>query len=301
MGEGAPGALRAEPARQAQQHKNGALNATPWTPLPLNTHIVEQVVKPVLLTLLMPPAPMLILILLGAWLIWRHRRGGLAAICLGVIGVWLGTCSGTGQLLATYLIHVPASLSVQQMADLREEVRSKGDVAVLVLGAGVRNFVPEYHNSGLRPLTLERLRYGIWLSRQLDAPLGYTGGIGWNSVARKLPEAIVVSRVAREEFGKPLKWSEGRSRDTRENASLSLPMLKADGVKKVVLVTNDLHMPRALQDFVDVAQGQMEIVPAPVGLVADGLSEPGDWCPSVDGFERVQYAVYEWLGRLAGH
>jgi len=99
----------------------------------------------------------------------------------------------------------------------------------------------------------------------------------------------------------PLRWAEGRSRDTRENAALSMAMLKADGVKTLVLVTHDLHMPRAERAFVAIAAGQVTIVAAPVGLQHDAMSELGDWMPSGEGLTRVRYAVYEWLALRAGH
>ncbi len=107
----------------------------------------------------------------------------------------------------------------------------------------------------------------------------------------------MVARVAREEFGLPLRWAESQSRDTRENAALTLPLLKADGVRKLVLVTHDLHMPRALRAF--SGQG-VEIVAAPVGLRDDAMSEIGDWFPDAEGFGRVRYAIYEWLGYRLG-
>ncbi len=268
----------------------------------LNITDLGHILKPALLVLLLPPVPPLLLAGLGAVLAaGRRLRLGRWTLVLGMAGVWLCCCEGTGQWMTRHLLHAPTALEARTFAALNEQSRKSGDVAVLVLGAGVRSYVPEYFGSDLQDLTLQRLRYGVWLARRLGAPLGFTGGIGFAARSGKLPEATVAGRVARDEFGMPLRWAESRSRDTRENAAFSLPLLKASGIRKLVLVTHQQHMPRALQAFNVAAQGEIEIVAAPVGLLADGMSGVLDWCPSAEGFATVRYVVYEWLGRLAGH
>ncbi|WP_310389555.1 YdcF family protein [Roseateles sp.] len=171
----------------------------------------------------------------------------------------------------------------------------------MVLGGGARQYVPEYGGAALNAISLNRLRYGVWLAKQLKAPLGFSGGIGWT--ARKLTdsEASIAERTAVDEFALPLRWVEGGSRDTRENAALSVQLLKADGIQKIVLVTHEQHMPRALRAFRATKPEGIEIVAAPVGLLQGGMSELLDWAPSADGLARVRYAVYEWLGLRLGY
>ncbi|WP_077036044.1 YdcF family protein [Pelomonas sp. KK5] len=262
-------------------------------------------IKPLLLTLLLPPVPALLLIALGALLLWRQRRrSGAALVLLGLAGAWLMSCEGTAQWLNRHLLQAPPALDAQQAEAFHQRSRERHDVAVLVLGGGSRDYVPEYAGPSLGLITLERLRYGVWLSRRVEAPLGFTGGIGWTARSKIYTEAMVAERVAREEFRQPLRWSEGRSRDTRENAALSLPLLSAAGVRSILLVTHVQHMPRALQAFRDAAareQSPIEVTPAPMGLVLDGMSSWEDWCPDEQGLMGVRYAVYEWLGSLAGH
>ncbi|RYY92181.1 MAG: YdcF family protein, partial [Chitinophagaceae bacterium] len=113
--------------------------------------------------------------------------------------------------------------------------------------------------------------------------------------------ASIVARVAAQDYGLPLRWAEGRSRDTRENAANTLPMLAEAGVKQVVLVTHEAHMRRALRAFeAEAAPLGIRILPAPVGLRVDGIGSVGDWCPSTGGFERVRYLIYEKLAWWAG-
>jgi uncharacterized SAM-binding protein YcdF (DUF218 family) len=257
-------------------------------------------IKPLALLLLLPPVPLLALVVAGAGLLRRHRALGRLLLLLGVAGLWLGCTEGAAQWLARHLLQAPPALSSRAIEAVREEARLGKNVAVLVLGGGAQSDVPEYDGPSLRPLTMERLRYGIWLSRRIGAPLGFSGGIGWNAKHLQVSEAALAAQTSKDEFGLPLRWTEARSRDTRENAALSLPMLRADGVGTLVLVTHDMHMARALPAFVEAARGQVEIIAAPVGLRRDAMSEFGDWCPSSDGFARVRYATYEWLGRSAG-
>lgn len=271
-----------------------------------NLNIADLIhgLKPLLLVLLLPPVPLMMLIGLGGVLMFRrHMRWGSATLMLGLLGLWLSCCEGTTRWLNHHLLDAPAALNARDLAALHQQQLATHDVAVLVLGAGVRDYVPEYMGPGLKPLTAERLRYGVWLARRLEAPLGFTGGIGPSAQHKLFTEAAVVERVARDQFNAPLQWAENQARDTRENASLSVPLLKASGVHKLVLVTHVEHMPRALKNFHEDAQGAnaMEIVAAPVGLMVNGSGIWLDWCPSGEGASGVRYVVYEWLGNLAGH
>ena len=57
------------------------------------------------------------------------------------------------------------------------------------------------------------------------------------------------------EFGRPLKFVEDDSRDTRENAARTLALLRPIGIRHIVLVTHGWHMPRALKAFETAAAG----------------------------------------------
>jgi uncharacterized SAM-binding protein YcdF (DUF218 family) len=261
-------------------------------------------IKPFALPLLLPPVPFILLTLLGALLLRRAGKRyvwGQLLIGVGLAGIWLGASVGVGQLLSRDLLQAPSALSAQALADLTLRQRERGDVAVLVLGGGARQYVPEYGGSALNEYSLARLRYGVWLAKQLKVPLGFSGGIGWTARKQKDSEASIAERTAADEFAFPLRWAEGSSRDTQENAALSVQLLKADGIRQIVLVTHELHMPRALRAFTAAEQDGMEIVAAPVGLRQDGMSEWLDWVPTDDGLARVRYAVYEWLGLRLGY
>ncbi|MCV2348471.1 YdcF family protein [Paucibacter sp. Y2R2-4] len=257
--------------------------------------------KPVLMTLIQPPLPFLGLMLFGAGQLRSRRNLGRVLLFTGFIAAYLSCTEGMGQLLAKYWIGTPAALNPPQLAMLKAESERDHKLAVLVLGGGIRQDVPEYAGPRPNEISQERLLFGIWLAKRLNAPLGYSGGIGWTAKRQIDTEAAVAGRIARDEHGMPLRWAEEQSKDTRENAALSLSMLKKDGIKTVVLVTQDMHMPRSMRAFQTKAGDEIRVIAAPVGQRRDAMSKWHDWVPSATGLARVNYAVYEWVANVAGH
>lgn len=259
-------------------------------------HFDYSVFKALLLAAALPPAPPLLLAVWGGWRLKRGKRFGHGLLLLGMAGLWLSSTEAAGELLSR-AVGQPPLLEPARV----DALRGQADGAVLVLGGGVRRFAPEYGAGAPTELTAQRLAYGVWLARRTGWPLGFSGGIGWAATELRQPEAVTVGRVAAQDYGLPLRWAEGKSRDTRENAAHTLPLLAAAGVKRVLLVTHDAHMRRAMRAFeAEAGKSGIEIVPAPVGLHDDALSSFGDWCPSVGGFARVRYVVYETLAWWGG-
>ena len=252
--------------------------------------------KTLLLAAALPPAPMLLLAAWGGWRLRRARRFGGLMLGLALVGVWLSATEAAGELLSR-AVGQPAVLTPVQVKALR----GRKDGAVLVLGGGVKRHAPEFDAGVPARATAERLAYGVWLARRIDWPLAFSGGIGWTATDLRQPEAEIVARVAAEDYGLPLRWAEAKSRDTRQNAAHTLPMLAAAGVKQVALVTHGAHMRRALRAFeAEAAPLGLTVLPAPIDLRDDALGSFDDWCPSVEGFDRVRYVVYETLAWWAG-
>lgn len=255
--------------------------------------------KPVLTALALPPVPFLLLVLVGARLILPRRGLGWFVTLIGVAGLWLSACSGAGQLLNTYALKPPAPLSASDIAELKNEARTKKPAAIVILGNGAEVLAPEYGVSNLVASSLERLRYGVWLHRETGLPMAFSGGVGWAQRDGQA-EAQIASRIATQDFGRPLKWVEDNSRDTRENAIRTLALLRADGITHIVLVTHGTHMPRALRVFQEVAAGTVRIQPAPMGLAAGSGSRTLSWIPSTQGFDLVRRVLHELLGKWMG-
>ena len=257
--------------------------------------------KSVLGLLLLPPVPLLLLVLVGTRLVLPRRGLGWLVVLTSVVLLWLSNCMGTARLLSHWVLRPPAALSAERVDQIREAVRTHQPVAIVVLGGGARRMAPEYGVSSLNDISLERLRYGLWLARATGAPVGFSGGVGWGQQeGESAAEAQIAARIAAEEFGRPLKWTEDRSRDTRENAAYSVPLLKEQGVRRVVLVTHQAHLPRALRAFEAAAQGGISFVPAPMAIVEPNLAEPTAWLPSRQGFAGVNIVLHEAFGLLFG-
>lgn len=263
--------------------------------------------KPVLTALLLPPVPLLVAILIGAWMMrprpGTNARRGMWLVMAGVLGLWVSACSGFAGALQAQLLDASPALSATRLVELKSQAPAapgKSDIAIVVLGGGAEPYAPEYDSSSLSRESLERLRYGLWLGRQTGWPVAFSGGLGWAARAGE-PEADIAARIAREDFHQPLRWVENTSRDTRENATRTLPLLKQAGVTHIVLVTHGWHMQRAraLFDGAAAASG-MHIEPAPMGLADSSQLPVLDWLPASDGFRQTRLVLREWLGWRLG-
>ncbi len=114
----------------------------------------------------------------------------------------------------------------------------KADAAI-VLGTAVWGDEPS-------PVFRERIRHGIWLyqNNYVDY-LIFTGGKG---EGQKYSEAEVAKKYAMEN-GIPEEkiFMENNSKITDENLLFSKPILKKENFKKVLLVSDPLHMKRAMK------------------------------------------------------
>jgi uncharacterized SAM-binding protein YcdF (DUF218 family) len=255
--------------------------------------------KPFLTALLLPPVPLLLLVLLGARLLLPRRGLGWLVILFSVTLLWLSACGGTGQWLSRMLLRPPPALSVERISELKALAQAKQPLAIVVLGGGVEPHAPEYGMSNLLHPSLERLRYGLWLGRETGLPVAFSGGVGWGQ-ADSVPEARVAARIASQEFGRPLRWTEDSSRDTRENGANSVALLKQAGIKHVLVVTHGWHMKRSVRAFERAAGADMRIEAAPMGLATHAQSTGLAWLPSSGGYIQVRHVLRELAGLALG-
>lgn len=254
--------------------------------------------RPILGALVQPPAPFLLMALIGGLLLPRRRLAGWLLLGPAVLALWFGSTTAGSQALRVALLPPARELSVQQIAALKNAPRT----AIVVLGAGRTLLAPEYHTADLRPLGLERLRYAAWLAHQTDLPVLYSGGIGHDAPPGP-SEAEIAAVVAERDYSLTLRWLEGRSRDTRENAQRSVILLREQQIEHVVLVTHSYHMARALRNFqaaARIAGKPARITAAPMGIIPFESAELADFLPSRAGFSETNLIVHEWIGNLIG-
>jgi uncharacterized SAM-binding protein YcdF (DUF218 family) len=257
--------------------------------------------KPLLATLVLPPMPWLLLILLGGWWLRRSRPLGRTLLLTGVALAWACWTPAGAEVATRWLLDPPPPLR-DPARFVKTTPPPNGPTLIVVLGGGRRE-AAEYDEVSLNLISIERLRYGIWLSRETGWPVAFTGGLSPGSQGGP-SEAAIATRIARDEFRHPLLFAEDRSRDTHENALRTVDMLRTQPVARVVLVTHDEHMPRALRHFHrarDAAGLHFDLLPAPVGITEKGDDWVlGDYLPSALGITRSRYAFREWLAWLVG-
>jgi uncharacterized SAM-binding protein YcdF (DUF218 family) len=233
-------------------------------------------------SMLVPPGLLFVLIASGLAL----------APCKPALGRSLAW-SGTLLLLALSLTPVDHALS-RAAGGFRpvSEEAARAAQAIVILAGDARP-APEYGaGDSVGDLTLERLRYGVRLARRTGLPMLFSGG-GGDDPSASLAE--LMQKAALDDYGLSARWLETKSRNTRENAQFSAPMLRAAGVRTIVLVTDDNHMRRALNEF---AASGIQAIAAPVRVPAPG--EGGAWAnllPSLSAFRSSSLALYELIGQ----
>ncbi|WP_272494234.1 YdcF family protein [Stenotrophomonas mori] len=112
--------------------------------------------------------------------------------------------------------------------------------AIIVLGAAAYDARPS-------PVFEERIRHGLDLYRQGLAPtLIFTGGFG--GAGARFSESQVARRYAlRQSIPAEDILIETRSRTTRQNLVEARRLMQAHGMHRVILVSDPLHMARALR------------------------------------------------------
>ena len=242
------------------------------------------ILKKMLATLVLPPVSTLLLAAYGVWLSARRPRLGRTLAWFGLGLTLLLTVPLVGTWLRAQVDYWPA-------LDLNEAKKAQ---AIVVLSGGSYYLAPEYGGDTIRSDTLERTRYAAVLSRQTGLPLLVTGGgaPGHKSDAESMRDVLV------RDFGVQVRWVEGVSADTRENAVNSAIILEREGVKRIVLVTSAYHMHRSIGEFRRVG---LEVTPAPTVYATFSRDWPGtlEYLPHPEGFERSWWALHELLGRAA--
>ncbi len=238
-------------------------------------------IKTLLHTLLLPPGGLLLIAAAGVWLARsgvaaRTRRTGWGLLVAALAASWL---------LATPVVAdwLERAAEREPPLDLSRPVEAQ---AIVILGGGdERGTAPEYGGApAAGPYLLERLAYGAYVAHRTALPVLVSGDPR---------EALTMRTSLARDFGIEVRWVEGRSRDTFENAQFSAPLLKASGVSRILLVTDSAHVWRAVHEFAGTG---LMVVPAPVGLWAPRETGLLRYLPGIAALNRSRNALYELIG-----
>lgn len=234
--------------------------------------------------LLTPPAFIVVVATLGLLLRTRWRYLGSALLWISVTALLVLSLPITGYALLGSL-----QQSVVAFPNPSDAIAQHAD-AIVVLGGGRDADEPQYGGDTVNSRTLERLRYAARLQRATGLPLLVSGGTVYG---KRVPEAELMQQTLARDFQVSATWVEDRSRTTAENAAYSSAVLKAAGKKRILLVTQAWHMPRALWAF---RHAGLDTIMAPTGFAGGGGRTLLDFLPSSRGLYLSGLALHECLG-----
>jgi uncharacterized SAM-binding protein YcdF (DUF218 family) len=235
-----------------------------------------------LASFLLPPLSLVMLGGVGWWLSRRFRLAGKAIIIISIV-LLLGLSTGAGsRLLVAPLENRSLPVPNPKMV---------GAQAIVILGGGRSFAAPEDGNRDQPGAqTLVRLRHGARLQRLTGLPVMVSGGApdrGGES------EAAVMARALSEDFKIPVRWIEDTSENTAQNAAHAATILREAGIARVLLVTDAMHMPRAMQIF---SKTGLAAIPAPTDFRSRKNLSAADFIPSAGSLQTSHYALHEWIG-----
>lgn len=242
-------------------------------------------VRYMLKALLLPPGIFFLLLVLAVYM--RRSRPRLAAACFGIAlgGLWLMSLPIVVETAARGIEHI-APLARSEWATLAQRAD-----AIVVLGSGRERNDPTWGADIPTGVALERMRYAARLSRESGLPILTSGGLHYGEPPS---EAAIMAESLEKDFGTAVRWQEGQSRTTWENATMSAALLLPLGIKRVVVVTQAWHMPRSQWSF---EKAGFTVVSAPVGfLSADNARVFGGWLPE----SRAMWQSGQLLNEAAG-
>ena len=235
----------------------------------------------VLEALILPPGGIILLIVLGMLIRSRWRKSGNFLIILALVILYAASTPAVVRPLENYMA---SQYPVLHPGLIPAE-------AIVVLGSGRRDDAAEYRQPDtVSRFGLERLRYAAWLHRHTRLPILVTGGRVYDE---QHSEAELMQRYLQDQ-GLSAAWLEDQSRSTWENALYSKRILDRYGIRRVLLVTHGLHMPRAVWSF---EQAGLVVTPAPTVTRANrargGLL---DFLPDAGTLHTSKRILHEWLG-----
>lgn len=190
-----------------------------------------------------------LLLLLALVTIWKRPRLAILPIGLALI-LLLGSSNGwtTGWLVRSLESQFASATNLPQ-AD-----------AIVVLGGATKSAMPprpwvEVSEAG------DRVLYGAKLYREGKAPqLILSGGrISWNGDGQA-ESADMAELVEMMGVPKTAILQDPESLNTRQNAVNVKQIMQANGIRRILLVTSAMHMPRSLAIFRKLG---IEAIPAP--------------------------------------
>ncbi len=244
---------------------------------------------------ILPPNGLLSLAVVGAVIALikpqSARFGALLSLCCLLSFYMLVTPAVSQRLMHWVERGAGAVLTRDATAALMKSGHPPG--AIVILGGGLmadEREKPESIRPSLRAFA--RVAHGAHLARWSGLPVLVSGGA---PVGVHKSEAAVLAQSLAYNFDIKARWLEQKSLDTADNARFSSAILRREGIRHVILVTEAFHMRRAKASF--EAAG-LAVTPAPTAFQSgDGFPLNTTWMPMGDSVARASLALHEITGR----
>jgi uncharacterized SAM-binding protein YcdF (DUF218 family) len=230
--------------------------------------------------LVLPPTSLIVLTIAGALLLRRRRALGLTLMLGSQLALLALSLPVVANALARSLEPPPVTANDLKRAQ-----------AIVILAGGNNRGSPEWGGETVKTYTLQRLRYGARLARETGLPILVTGG---RPGGGRFAEASVMRDVLVKEYNLQVRWVDAEAMTTGENAQISATILKAEGLTRVALVTDAIHMPRSRQVF--EAAG-LEVIACPTAYAGQRPFQPNQLVPGAAALQLSHAALREWVSR----
>ncbi|NLJ11546.1 MAG: YdcF family protein [Gammaproteobacteria bacterium] len=234
-----------------------------------------------------PPSSLLILLLLSFVLRKRWPKVALTSFILGVAGLYIMSLPITVEYAARAL-ETEMPLTQAQWPSLNQQAD-----AIVILGGGREVNDPAWQGDQPSLMAMQRLRYGARLAKATNLPVLVSGGLHFGQPPS---EAQIMADSLAEDFDITARWLEGESRTTWENALYTAKILQAEGIQRVLLVTDAWHMPRSRWSYEQLG---FSVTSAPVGFLSGANSRPlNGWMPESKALWQNTALLNEAIGAL---
>lgn len=238
------------------------------------SHVLREIV--------LPPCSLFIVLLVGLRIREKYPRCSKVLIA--------------GQLILFYILSIP--LVSKFLANSTEVIPPVGLVqirefkpdCIVVPGAGVNLRAPEFEGVTMpSSMSIGRLTYASYLSRELGLPVIVSGGYG-ERIAES--EGATMARTL-EDWGVEQVFAETQGKTTIENARLSYSVASGKGYSRIVLVTSAGHAARAGWSF---RKAGFTVLLAPTGF-----RRPGPWEHGLLAVTPTHHHFSESVGAIRAH
>jgi len=241
-----------------------------------------------------PPGLWITVLLLALFFLYRRNRKISSVLIWSTVFFLFFVSSALGEFfLVRPLENDYPPVSDHKLRTLRNDARK---TAVVVLSGGVVRGFPgsEPGDVEIGEATLKRVFRGFTVYKSTGFPVLVSGGLEPGAegipLAEVMRETLLELGVSREDI-----IVERSSRTTYENGVNSAAILSDIGFERMVLVTDAVHMRRA----VGVFQGRdLDVVPCPSGYLFEQSPELLDFLPNRDSLDDNLRALHEWAGLI---